>query len=120
MKRSKRPAKERIRPERARAQLSGDRLASKRLRYAIEFSEDVLLKHDFSPWRAIVKQLRKAQQILGELHNAKAAQALAAELQQHVKPSPGGRRRKRLELLDKKEKGRLLQRAAAAYRMIAA
>ncbi|MGY3616784.1 CHAD domain-containing protein [Bradyrhizobium sp. USDA 10063] len=95
------------------------RLASKRLRYAIEFSEDVLSKGDFAPWRAIVKQLRKAQQILGELHDAEAARALAAELQQRVKTTRAGGPRKPLELLDKKEKGRLLRRAAAAYRKIA-
>ncbi|MDI4237657.1 CHAD domain-containing protein [Bradyrhizobium sp. Arg237L] len=96
------------------------RLASKRLRYAIEFSEDVLPKDDFARWRAIVKQLRKAQQILGELHDAEAARALAAELQQRIKTSRAGRQRKPLELLDKKEKERLLRRAAVAYRRIAA
>ncbi|WP_454625936.1 CHAD domain-containing protein [Bradyrhizobium cenepequi] len=95
------------------------RLASKRLRYAIEFSEGVLPKDDFSPWRAIVKQLRKAQQILGELHDAEAAQALAAELQQRVKTSRAGRQQKPLEILDRKEKSRLLRRAAVAYRKIA-
>jgi CHAD domain-containing protein len=96
------------------------RLASKRLRYAIEFSEDVLPKGDFAPWRAIVKQLRKAQQILGELHDAEAARALVTKLQQRSKTSPAGRQRKPLEVLDKKEKGRLLRRATVAYRKIAA
>ncbi len=96
------------------------RLASKRLRYAIEFSEDVLPKNDFAPWRAILKQLRKAQQILGELHDAEAAPALLAELQQRAKTSRAGRQHKPLELLDRKEKSRLLRRAAVAYRKIAA
>jgi CHAD domain-containing protein len=95
------------------------RLASKRLRYAIEFSEDVLTRDDFAPWRAIGKQLRKAQQILGELHDAEAARALAAELQQRARPGPAGRQRKPLELLDHKERSRLLRRAAVAYRKIA-
>ncbi|WP_028165686.1 CHAD domain-containing protein [Bradyrhizobium elkanii] len=95
------------------------RLASKRLRYAIEFSEDVLAKKNFAPWRAIVKQLRKAQQILGELHDAEAARALVAGLQQRVGTRPAGHQRKPLELLDKKEKQRLLRRAAVAYRRIA-
>lgn len=95
------------------------RLASKRLRYAIEFSEDVLPKDDFARWRAIVKQLRKAQQILGELHDAEAARALAAELQQRVNTTRTGRQREPLELLDRKEKSRLLRRATVAYRKIA-
>jgi CHAD domain-containing protein len=96
------------------------RLASKRLRYAIEFSEDVLPKGDFASWRAIVKQLRKAQQILGELHDAEAARALVARLQQSRKTATAGRKRKPLELLDHKERSRLLRRATAAYRKIAA
>ncbi|MCA6106787.1 CHAD domain-containing protein [Bradyrhizobium cenepequi] len=95
------------------------RLASKWLRYAIEFSEDVLPKNDFARWRAILKQLRKAQQILGELHDAEAARALVAELQQRAGTSRAGRQRKPLELLDRKEKSRLLRRATAAYRKIA-
>ncbi|MCA1458657.1 CHAD domain-containing protein [Bradyrhizobium sp. BRP22] len=95
------------------------RLASKRLRYAIEFSEDVLPKDDFAPWRAIVKQLRKAQQILGELNDAEAARALVAELQQRTKTTSAGHPRKPLALPGGKEKSRLLRRAAAAYRKIA-
>jgi CHAD domain-containing protein len=95
------------------------RLASKRLRYAIEFSEDVLPKDDFVRWRAIVKQLRKAQQILGELHDAEAAGALAAELHQSARTSRTAREREPLELLDRKQRSRLLRRATAAYRKIA-
>jgi CHAD domain-containing protein len=37
------------------------RLASKRLRYAIEFSEGALPETDFARWRSAVKQLRKAE-----------------------------------------------------------
>jgi CHAD domain-containing protein len=95
------------------------RLASKRLRYAIEFSEDMLPKDDLTRWRAIVKQLRKAQQILGELHDAEAARALAAELQQRARTSRTSHQREPLELLDRKEKRRLLRRATVAYRNIA-
>jgi CHAD domain-containing protein len=65
-----------------------------------------------------VKQLRKAQQILGELHDAEAARALAAELQQRVNTTRTGRQREPLELLDRKEKSRLLRRATVAYRKI--
>jgi len=47
------------------------RLTSKRLRYAIEFSEGALPEADFARWRSVVKQLRKGQGILGEFNDAR-------------------------------------------------
>jgi CHAD domain-containing protein len=94
------------------------RLASKRLRYAIEFSEDVLPKKDFAAWRARGKQLRRVQQILGQLNDAQTRRSLAARLQ--TPDTSAGQSRKRFRLFDRKKRGRLLRRAAMVYGKIAA
>jgi CHAD domain-containing protein len=94
------------------------RLASKRLRYAIEFSEGALPKHDFSQWRNTMKDLRKTQQILGELNDAEMRRSLAESLaRSRVTASTGDPQD--LKPLDRKQKGRLLRRAAVVYRRIA-
>jgi CHAD domain-containing protein len=94
------------------------RLASKRLRYAIEFSEGALAKHDFSQWRTTMKQLRKAQQILGELNDAEIRRSLAASLEQ-PRENASGHDPEQAKLSDSKNKNRLLRRAAIVYRKIA-
>jgi len=94
------------------------RLASKRLRYAIEFSQGALPKDDLPKWQAIMKHLRKGQQILGELNDAEMRRSLATSLeraQQRASTSD----RKPLKLLDPKKKSRLLRRAAIVYRKVA-
>jgi CHAD domain-containing protein len=94
------------------------RLASKRLRYAIEFSDGALPAEDFSRWRDIVKHLRKGQQILGELNDAEIRRLLEASLEDPQKRA-ATRDQEQLKLLDRKRKGRLLRRAAIIYRKIA-
>ncbi|WP_249159322.1 CHAD domain-containing protein [Bradyrhizobium jicamae] len=93
------------------------RLASKRLRYAIEFSEGGLPTEDYAHWRDIVKQLRKGQQILGELNDADVQRALIASFTKAAKPVDE-RVAKHAKLHARKKKGRLLRRAAAVYRRI--
>ena len=93
------------------------RLASKRLRYAIEFSEGGLPAEDYAHWRTIVKQLRKGQQILGELNDADVQRALIASLTTPAEPVKE-HAAKHAKLHARKRKGRLLRRAAAVYRKI--
>ena len=93
------------------------RLASKRLRYAIEFSEGALPEADFARWRSAVKQLRKGQKILGEFNDAKIRWSLIADLDRSTgSPMPD---REQLKQLDRKKAARLLRRAAIVYRKIA-
>jgi CHAD domain-containing protein len=94
------------------------RLASKRLRYAIEFSEGGLPAEDYAHWRDILKQLRKGQQILGELNDADVQRALLERLGQPANPVKK-RAVKHAKLHARKTKGRLLRRAAIVYRKIA-
>jgi len=94
------------------------RLATKRLRYAIEFSQGALPRDDLPKWRTIMRHLRKGQQILGELNDAEIRRSLSTRLErasQRTAASDGIP----LNLLDRKEKGRLLRRAAIVYRKIA-
>ena len=94
------------------------RLASKRLRYAIEFSEKALAGDEFSKWLTTAKHLRKGQQILGELNDAEMRRQLVGDLALQQKPA-STHRQKQLKLADRKKKGRLLRRAAVVYRKIA-
>jgi CHAD domain-containing protein len=75
------------------------RLASKRLRYAVEFFTG-LLTHRNSSMHATLKCLRQAQTSLGELNDA-----------HHVQPSP---------VLDSKRRNHLMHVASHAYRNLAA
>jgi CHAD domain-containing protein len=93
------------------------RLASKRLRYAIEFSEGGLPAEDYVHWRDIAKQLRKGQQILGELNDADVQRALITSLNKPAKPVKE-RAAKHAKLHARKKKGRMLRRAATVYRKI--
>ncbi len=94
------------------------RLASKRLRYAIEFSEGGLTADDYAPWRTILKHLRKGQQILGELNDAEVRRALA-ESADNPEPRAGKHQVKQRKLAERKKKSLLLRRAAVVYRKIA-
>lgn len=98
-----------------RNELHGLRIASKRLRYAIEFSAVALPKEDFAQWRDMTKHLRKGQQILGELNDAEMRKSLAADLAPAIKTA---RDLRQLKLPDRKTRARLLRRAAAVYREI--
>ena len=94
------------------------RLASKRLRYAIEFSDEAIAGDEFSKWLMTAKHLRKGQQILGELNDAEMRRQLAAELASlQGTASVHGPKQSKPE--DRKRKGRLLRRAATMYRKIA-
>ncbi|MFB9269338.1 CHAD domain-containing protein [Bradyrhizobium erythrophlei] len=93
------------------------RLASKRLRYAIEFSEGGLPAEDYAPWRTVLKHLRKGQQILGELNDADVRRAL---VERADNPEPAGEHGDKKEKIhERKRKSQLLRRAAAVYRRIA-
>ena len=94
------------------------RLASKRLRYAIEFSERTLAGDEFSKWLMTAKHLRKGQQILGELNDAEMRRQLVADLAS-LQGSASARSRKQSKPIDRKRKGQLLRRAAIIYRKIA-
>ncbi len=94
------------------------RLASKRLRYAIEFSEGALSGEDAARWHAIARQLRKGQQILGELNDAHVRKSLAASLQRSATDTADDDNRFRL--LGARKKERLLHVAKVVYRRIAA
>jgi CHAD domain-containing protein len=94
------------------------RLASKRLRYAIEFSEGALTGDEFSKWRTTAKHLRKGQQILGELNDTEMRRRLATDLATPKGPA-SVRSRRKSKPVDRKKKGRLLRRAAIVYRKIA-
>ena len=94
------------------------RLASKRLRYAIEFSEGALPEADFARWRSAVKQLRKGQRILGEFNDAKISLVTDRRSRAIDRKSPMPDR-EQLKQLDRKKAARLLRRAAIVYRKIA-
>jgi hypothetical protein len=65
-----------------------------------------------------MKQLRKAQQILGELNDAEIRRSLAANLEQ-PRENASGHDPEQAKLSDSKNKNRLLRRAAIVYRKIA-
>jgi CHAD domain-containing protein len=89
------------------------RLMNKKLCYSTEFCEELFQNERLSRQRAALKYLRRAQKSLGQLNDDAKGQSLAAALQRGgVRtpiPFPGKRREKRL-----------IQRAAAAYRKLAA
>ncbi|WP_461315704.1 CHAD domain-containing protein [Bradyrhizobium embrapense] len=93
------------------------RVASKRLRYAIEFSEGGLPPDEYASWRTVLKHLRKGQQLLGELNDDEVRRELfesADALAQRARQ----RKAKHQRMHARKRKGRLLRRAAAIYRKI--
>jgi CHAD domain-containing protein len=94
------------------------RIASKRLRYSIEFSEGVLDEADSARWHSVVKQLRMGQKILGELNDARIRWSLITDLERSTGRSLGPDL-ERLKQLDRKKAARLLRRAAIVYRKIA-
>ncbi|WP_407165797.1 CHAD domain-containing protein [Bradyrhizobium sp. ORS 111] len=91
------------------------RLAGKRLRYAIEFSEGGLPEDEYAAWKVVLKHLRKGQQVLGELNDAEVRRALIESVDDPEWRS-GKAAHKKLD--ERKRKSRLLRRAAAIYRKI--
>jgi CHAD domain-containing protein len=89
------------------------RLLNKKSYYSTEFFVDLFRNEGLFRQRAALKHLRQAQKALGQLNDDAKGQSLAAALQRDgVRASlqfPGRRREKRL-----------IQRAAAAYRKLAA
>jgi len=88
------------------------RLLNKKMYYSIEFLEDLFPGKIFSGQRAALKHLRKAQKSLGQLNDGTNSQSLAAALQ----PDGG----EPLQFLGPKREKRLVRKAAAAYRKLAA
>ncbi|WP_245350435.1 CHAD domain-containing protein [Bradyrhizobium sp. UFLA03-84] len=94
------------------------RLASKRLRYAIEFSEGGLPADVYASWRHVLKQLRKGQQLLGELNDDEVRRALL-ENADSLAQRAHERKAKHQRVHERKRKSQLLRRAAAVYRKLA-
>jgi len=89
------------------------RLLNKKLYYSIEFLEHLFPGKIFSRQRAALKYLRKAQKSLGQLNDDANSQSLAAALQRDGVGEP-------LQFLGPKREKRLVRKAAAAYRKLAA
>jgi CHAD domain-containing protein len=89
------------------------RLLNKKLCYSIEFFEDFFPDKVFSRQRAALKYLRKAQKSLGRLNDDANSQSLAAALQRDGVGES-------LPFLGPKREERLVRKAAAAYRKLAA
>jgi CHAD domain-containing protein len=89
------------------------RLLNKKSYYATEFFVDLFRNEGPFRQRAVLKHLRQAQKALGQLNDDAKGLSLAVALQRdgvrEALPLPGRRREKRL-----------IQRAAAAYRKLAA
>ena len=88
------------------------RLLNKKLCYSIEFFEDLVPGKGFSRQRAALKYLRQAQKSLGQLNDGANGQSLAAALQ----PDGG----EPVQFLGPKREKRLVRKAVAAYRKLAA
>jgi CHAD domain-containing protein len=89
------------------------RLLNKKLCYSIEFFEDLFPDRRFSGQQVALTCLRKAQRALGQLNDGAKGESLAAALQRDGVPAP-------MQFLSPKRKKRLIQRAAEAYRKLAA
>ncbi|WP_338831255.1 CHAD domain-containing protein [Bradyrhizobium sp. 27S5] len=94
------------------------RLASKRLRYAIEFSEGGLPADVYASWRDVLKHLRKGQQLLGELNDDEVRRKLF-ESADALDQGADEREARHQRVHERKRKSQLLRRAAAIYRKIA-
>ena len=94
------------------------RITSKRLRYAIEFSEGGLPADEYTSWRIVLKHLRKGQQLLGELNDDEVRRELveSADARELQKRKRKAKRRKEHE---RKRRSHLLRRAASVYRKVA-
>jgi CHAD domain-containing protein len=88
------------------------RLASKKLRYSIEFSSG-LRSDQLSSSQASLKHLRKAQQCLGELNDAVNGQALMTILQRTT-----GNHRESHQFVDRQRERQLMRSTIRAYRKL--
>ena len=89
------------------------RLFNKKCYYSVEFSRDLFRNRELVRQRAALKHLREAQKALGQLNDDAKGQSLAAALQRDgVRAS--------LPFRGRKHEKRLIERAAAAYRELAA
>jgi CHAD domain-containing protein len=89
------------------------RLLNKKLCYSIEFFDDLLPNRRFLGQQVALKHLRKAQRALGQLNDGAKGEALAATLHRDGIPAA-------TQFLSQKRKSRLIQKAAGAYRKLAA
>jgi CHAD domain-containing protein len=85
------------------------RLFNKKLTYSIDSLEDLFADKNFSRQKRALKHLGKAQKSLGRLNDGARGDQLAAELEQKGIRTP-------LKFLKPKQKKRLLNKAAKAYR----
>jgi CHAD domain-containing protein len=89
------------------------RLFTKKCYYSTEFSRDLFRNKELFRQQAAVNYLRQAQKALGQLNDDAKGQSLAAALQRDsVRAS--------LQFRGRKREKRLIARAAAAYRKLAA
>jgi CHAD domain-containing protein len=89
------------------------RLLNKKLCYSIEFFEDMFRDERFSRPQAALKHLRKAQKCLGQLNDDAKGQSLATALRRDGLSAS-------VEVLGPKREKRLIRKAAAAYKKLAA
>ena len=83
------------------------RLFNKKLSYSIDSLEDLFADKKFSKQKSALKQLTKAQKMLGQLNDGAKGHEIAAELEQ-----------KGVDFLKPKRKKRLLKKASRAYRKL--
>ncbi|WP_291571486.1 CHAD domain-containing protein [Bradyrhizobium sp.] len=89
------------------------RLLNKKCHYSTEFFADLFGNEGLLRQRAALKYLRRAQKALGELNDVAKGQSLAAALERDgIRVS--------LQFPGRKRQERLIHRAAAAYRKLAA
>ena len=87
--------------------------STRRCYYSIEFSKDLFRNKEMFRQQAALKHLREAQKALGQLNDDATGQSLAAAQQRDgVRAS--------LRFPSRKREKRLIERAAAAYRKLAA
>jgi CHAD domain-containing protein len=87
------------------------RILNKKLRYSMEFFQDLLADSRAARKKSALEHLRLAQAALGELNDSVRTQLLASTLEQN------GARTKRF--LTRKREKRLVRKVAAAYRKLA-
>ncbi len=119
----KKIAKASVRIDRLDAQALHDlRIRSKRLRYALEFCEDLPLGRKARPGaRPVLSALRKAQKSLGVLNDDETSRAMLARSIRR-RALPAGRLKpqpENLSLLTDKQNRKLLRAARIAFRHVA-
>jgi CHAD domain-containing protein len=95
------------------------RIATKKLRYAIEFFGPLFPPKHLARQKAILKYLRKAQESLGSLNDAERARSLTASFQDPSHTAAPLKQERAAVSGGGKHTKRLIDAAAAAYRKMA-